>query len=122
MSARTLRVNESIQRELSGLLRKNHQSEAVAITIAGVEVKADFSEARIFVSVTGDAALAADRLRWLADHAAEFRFALGRLVLLRRSPALVFELDTATARGNHLLGLLDALAAGKPAGDPRPAP
>jgi ribosome-binding factor A len=122
MSARTLRVNESLQRELSGFLRKSYQSEAVAITIAGVDVKADFSEARVFVAVTGDAALAEDRLRWLRERAPELRFALSRLVLLRRSPALVFELDTATARGNRLLGLLDSLAPGKPSGEPPAAP
>ena len=113
-TARTLRLNELLQRELSGFLHANreYQSEAVAITIAGVDVKADFSEARVFVAVTGDAKLAEDRLRWLRERACpSFRFALSRLVLLRRSPALVFELDTATARGNRLLGLLDEIAA-----------
>ena len=47
MSTRTLRVNELLQRELSDILRKQYQEEAVAITITGVQVSPDLHEGRV---------------------------------------------------------------------------
>ncbi len=110
MSTRTLRVNELLQRELSGLLRREYQVEATAITVIGVEVTPDLAEGRVFVAVTGDEARAEDRLRWLRRHAAELRFGLGRRVELRHIPVLSYVLDTATARGNQVLSVLDEIA------------
>ena len=54
MSNRTVRVNELVQREISDILRKHYQSEAVTITISEVRVSPDLRDARVFVSVVGD--------------------------------------------------------------------
>ena len=47
MSNRTLRVNELIQREMSAILRKRYQAEALPITIASIEVTPDLLEAKV---------------------------------------------------------------------------
>ena len=124
-STRTLRLNELIQRELSALLRKDYQTEAAVITITGVEVAQDLKASRVLVAVTGDEALQENRLRWLTAHAKEFRFALSRVLILRQMPVLTFIADTATARGNRILGLLDDIAAKEKAAaavQPPPSP
>jgi ribosome-binding factor A len=110
-STRILRLNELIQRELSALLRKDYQTEAASITITGVEIAQDLKAGRVLVAVTGDDEQLENRLRWLAAHAKEFRFALGRVLVLRHMPVFTFIADTATARGNRILGLLDEIAA-----------
>jgi ribosome-binding factor A len=121
MSTRTLRVNELLQRELSDILRQQYRDEAVAITITGVQVSPDIHEAKVFIAVTGDDDLTADRLRWLKHHSKEFRFELGRRIILKYMPAFTYALDSSTSRGNRILSVLDDIAlkdAAKPAAPP----
>jgi len=59
MSTRTVRVNELVQREISEILRRNYQSEAVTLTVTEVRVSPDLRDARVFVSVLGDGEAAA---------------------------------------------------------------
>jgi ribosome-binding factor A len=110
-TARTLRLNELLQRELSGLLRREHQTEAVVITITSVDVAPDLKSCNVFVAVTGDEKMIEDRLRWLRRHAPAFRAALSRRIVLQHLPALTFVADTSTPRGNRILAVLDEIAA-----------
>ncbi|RRJ95423.1 ribosome-binding factor A [Opitutaceae bacterium TAV4] len=121
MSTRQLRVNELIQRELSGILRKRYQEEAALITISGVSVTPDTREGKVFVSVTGDADFAQQKLRWLRKHAQELRFELGRTIVLKHMPVLTYQLDIATDRGNRILDLLDQIAGEEKSKTPPPA-
>ena len=109
MSNRTLRVNELIQRELSDILHKRYQAEAIAITITAVEVAPDLHDGKVFISVTGSAKEAEDKLRWLRKTGNELRFELGRRIVLKFMPKFTFALDTATARGNRILEVLDEI-------------
>lgn len=111
MSNRILRVNELVQRELSDILRKRYQTEAVAITITGVHISPDLHDGKVFVAITGDAEQTAENLRWLKNHAKELRFELGRRIVLKFTPLLTYELDESTARGNRVLELLDDIEA-----------
>jgi ribosome-binding factor A len=117
MSNRTLRVNELIQRELSDILRKKYQAEAVTITITGVQVTPDLKEGTVYLAVTGSEAEAAQKLKWMAANSQAFRFELGRRIVLKFMPHFVYKLDHSTARGNRILELLDEIAAKEP---PRP--
>jgi ribosome-binding factor A len=114
-TARTLRLNELLHRELSALLHSEYQAESVAVTIGGVDVAPDLSGCRVYVAVTGDDDLAADRLRWLRRRAGALRSALSRRIVLKHLPALTFELDSATQRGNRILAVLDEIVAKEPA-------
>lgn len=111
MSNRTVRVNELVQRELSEILRKRHQSEGAAITITGVQVSPDLHDGKIFLAVTGDDNFAQQKLRWFRDVLPQLKQELGRRIVLKWMPAFVVVLDESTARGNRLLQIMDEISA-----------
>jgi ribosome-binding factor A len=110
MSNRTLRVNELLQREISDILRKRYQSEAVAITISEVRVSPDLREGRVFVSVVGDDATVEQKLKWLRSRAAQIREEVGQRIVLKFLPRFDYVLDTSVARGTRILQMLDEIA------------
>jgi ribosome-binding factor A len=121
MSNRTLRVNELVQRELSAILRKHYQSEAVAITISTVRVSPDLHDGRVFISVIGDEETATQKLRWLRSKAPEIREEIGRRIVLKFLPKFEYQLDEAAVRGARILQVMDEIEhpRGKP-GAPKP--
>ncbi|MEO7414624.1 MAG: 30S ribosome-binding factor RbfA [Opitutaceae bacterium] len=119
MSTRMIRVNELVQRELSAILRKNYQSEAVAITITQVRVSPDLHDARVFISVVGGDEVAEQKLRWLRTKATEIRQEIGRRIVLKFLPKFEYRIDESTAHSVRMLQLLDEIA---PAAEPDPKP
>ena len=109
MSNRTVRVNELIQREISDILRKRYQSEAVAVTITEVRVSPDLRDARVFVSVIGSEELADEKLRWLRSRAAEIREEVSRRIVLKYLPKFEYILDHSAIKGARILNLLDEI-------------
>lgn len=109
MSNRTVRVNELVQREISDILRKRYQSEAVAITISEVRVSPDLRDARVFVAVVGDTEQAEAKLRWLRSKAGEIREEVGRRIVLKYLPKFEYLLDNSAARGARILQVLDEI-------------
>jgi ribosome-binding factor A len=109
MSNRTVRVNELLQREISDILRKRHQSEAVAVTITEVRVSPDLRDARVFVSVVGDEAMAEQKLRWLRAKAPEIREEVARRIVLKFLPKFEYILDHSAIRGARILQVLDEI-------------
>lgn len=121
MSNRTIRVNELVQRELSDILHRHYQSEAVAITITEVRVSPDLHEGKVFVSVLGDEETAQQKLRWLRTKAVEIRHELGRRIVLKFLPKFDYVLDESVIRGARLTKLIDDLGP-LPADLPPPTP
>lgn len=119
MSNRTLRVNELVQREISDILRKKYQSEAVAITITEVRVAPDLRDARVFVSVVGSKEFAEEKLEWLRSKAVDIREEVARRIVLKYLPKFEYLLDRSAVRGARILQVLDEIEHPKPKG---PAP
>jgi ribosome-binding factor A len=117
MSNRTLRVNELVQREISDILRKRYQSEAVAITITEVRVAPDLRDARVFVSIVGSADFAEEKLLWLRGKAAEIREEVGRRIILKYLPKFEYLLDKSAIRGARILQVMDEIEHPKPKGE-----
>lgn len=109
MSNRTIRVNELVQRELSDILHRHYQSEAVAITITDVKVSPDLHDARVYISVLGDADTAENKLRWLRTCAVEIRQELARRIVLKFLPKFEYVLDASVVRGERVAKLIDEL-------------
>ena len=109
MSNRTVRVNELVQREISDILRKRYQSEAVAITITEVRVSPDLRDARVFVSVVGSEDDADEKLKWLRAHASAIREEVGRRIVLKYLPKFAYVLDKSAIRGARILQVLDEI-------------
>ena len=114
MSNRTVRVNELVQREISAILRKRYQSEAVAITIAEVRVSPDLRDARVFVSIVGSDDVVEQKLRWLRSKAPEIREEVGRQIVLKYLPRFEYVLDQSAVRGARILEVLDEIEHPRP--------
>jgi ribosome-binding factor A len=114
MSNRTVRVNELVQREISDILRKRYQSEAVAITITEVRVSPDLRDARVFVSVVGTEEQADEKLAWLRSKASEIREEVGRRIVLKYLPKFDYVLDKSAIRGARILQVLDEIEHPRP--------
>jgi ribosome-binding factor A len=110
MSNRMIRVNELVQRELSAILRKNYQREAVAITITQVRVSPDLHDARVFISVVGNDDFVVEKLRWLRTKATEIRQEIGRRIVLKFLPKFEYRIDESTGHSVRMLQLLDEIA------------
>jgi len=113
MSSRTLRLNELVQRELSEILRRDYQSESVALTITEVRVSPDLRDARVFVAVVGNDDTATEKLRWLRRKAPAIRKEMGRRIILKYLPKFEYMLDRTTVRANRVLGLIDEIEGGE---------
>ncbi len=107
MSSRTLRVNELIQRELGDILRQHYRDEAVSVTVTEVRVSPDLREARVFVSVIGDAEEAQTKMRWLRKQSRAIRMELGKRIVLKYLPNLEYVFDNSAERGTRIVQLLE---------------
>ena len=116
MSNRLLRVNELMQREISAFLHKRYSSEAVGITISGVEITGDLREAKIFYTVVGGEQENAKAKKWLRSKLSEIRSMVAKNVVIRHVPLLTFHHDNSASRALRIEGLLDEIGGGeKPA-------
>lgn len=122
MSNRTVRVNELVQRELSDILHRLYQSEAVAITITDVKVSPDLHDARVLISVLGSEEVAEQKLRWLRTKATEIRQELARRIVLKFLPKFEYSLDKSVGRVERITRLLDQLPPELPVEPPKDAP
>lgn len=109
MSNRTVRIAELVQRELGEYLHTRYRSEAVTITVTGVEVAPDLKTGQIFFGIIGDAEQIEERMAWVQSKRAEWRRELAKRVPIKHSPAWELHLDHAAERGSRILSLLDDL-------------
>ncbi|GAB5560537.1 MAG: 30S ribosome-binding factor RbfA [Synoicihabitans sp.] len=109
MSNRTIRIAELVQRELGSYLHTRYKSEAVTITVAGVQVAPDLKTGKIFFSILGDEEMVNDRFRWLLRKRSEFRRELAQRIQIKHAPDWVFLMDEAVERGNRVLEILDQI-------------
>lgn len=117
MSNRTVRVNELLQREISDILRKRYQNEAVTVTISEVRVSPDLRDARVFVSIVGSDELVQEKLRWLRNQSVAIREELSRRIVLKYLPKLQYVIDSAAVRGSRILQMLDQIEPAPPTED-----
>lgn len=109
MSNRTIRINELLQREISDILRKNYQSEAVAITVNEVRVAPDLRDARVFVGIIGNEEVREEKFKWLRRQAPAIREEVSRRVVLKYLPKFEYFLDETTPRAVKVLQMLDEI-------------
>ena len=107
-SNRIGRINEEIQRELSGQLRHLKDprvSQVGMVSITRVDTTSDLRYARVYVSVL-DKNQEKDVLKGLTSAAGFLRRELGRTLQLRYTPELQFIGDDSIQNGAHILELL----------------
>jgi len=114
LSNRTVRINELIQRELNGILRRQYQTEAVAITVTEVRISTDLRDGKVFVAIIGNDDVVLRRMAWLRRQAREIREELARRITLKFLPKLVYAIDETTPRSAKVLQMLDDMVRENP--------
>lgn len=94
MSVRSERVASLIKEEVSTIVQRNFTMEQAGfLTVTDVEMSADLKNARIYVSVFGDAPRKERTLALLEEQKGFIRSALGRAIRLKFTPSITFLLD-----------------------------
>src|SRR5690554_6062068 len=91
---RVSRVGEQIKKELSLLLQNEFKDPRLGfITVTGVDVTNDFSQASVYLSVLGNDEQKTASLEALARGKGFLRSELGKRIRLRHVPELLFKFD-----------------------------
>ncbi|GAB6988959.1 30S ribosome-binding factor RbfA [Paenibacillus pini] len=108
---RTGRVGEQIKKELSQLIQSELKDPRIGfLTITGVEVTNDLSQAKIYISVLGDVEQKENSLKALDKANGFLRSELGKRIRLRHTPVLIFKFDESVAYGSHIEKLLGEIS------------
>jgi ribosome-binding factor A len=101
------RVGEQIKKELSVLIQSELKDPRIGfVTVTGVEVPNDLSQAKVYLSVLGDEEQKKNTLSALDKANGYLRSELGKRVRLRHTPELIFKFDESIAYGSHIEKLL----------------
>jgi ribosome-binding factor A len=111
-SQRAQRVAEQIQRELAALLREEVKDPRVGrVTITAVEVSADLSHAKVFVTHLAGREHADEAVRALQHTAGFLRSGLSHRMQLYSVPELHFAYDDSIESGMRISQLIDEAVA-----------
>ena len=114
-SQRLKRMGDTVQRELSELIRQELKDPRLGglVTISAVKVSPDLGYAEVYVTVMGrelgdDQSEVANKetLDVLNNAAGFLRHELGRRIKTRVTPRLRFHYDKTNAYGNYMFGLI----------------
>jgi len=109
MSLRAQRVAEEIRRVISERLIRGFKTPFPSlVTISGVEVNADLTQAKIFYSVFGEASDMVAARKILESEKRNMRQEVGRKIRLRLTPELFFVLDESAKEAARISELLNA--------------
>lgn len=123
------RVNALLRREIAEavpVVMLNEGVDCAAITVTQVRVARNLRNATVFVSILGHVRERQAMIRKLAHRHVAFQRLINRDMKLKYTPVLQFTLDESIEKGDHVLGVLNRLAAANPAlaaaEDPAAAP
>ena len=109
-SNRINRINEEIQKELSGLIRnlKDPRIQNTMISITRVETTPDLRYTKVYVSFL-QSEKADEAMKGLKSAAGYLRRQLGQNLQLRYAPQIVWALDDSITYGAKMLKLINSL-------------
>ncbi len=111
MKRRSRQVGRQIQETLGVVLEREVRDPRLdLVTVTDVQVTDDLRQARVFFSVLEEERQG-DALRALQKATGFLRHELGARLNLRYTPTLIFTLDRSVAHAQHLLNVLDKIAA-----------
>ncbi|WP_028561390.1 30S ribosome-binding factor RbfA [Paenibacillus pinihumi] len=104
------RVGEQIKKELSLIIQQELKDPRIGfITVTGVEVTSDLSQAKVFLSVLGSEEQKEETLKALGKGTGFIRSELGKRMKLRHTPVLIFKFDGSIEYGSHIEALLEQI-------------
>ena len=120
MSRRVDRINGLLRQELSRLVSRQINDPRITgvVTITQVQTSSDLRNARVFVSVLGDAATKNNTLKGIQSASTYLRHELKGKLSLRYVPFMKFELDESIEDADNLLRMMDQLKEIPPGDEP----
>lgn len=109
MKNRLDRVNESIKRELSALVRREITFQAKLVTVQEVDIAPDLRSAHVYIGVIGAPEEQHAAMAQLHDARHRLQKEISKRVILKFTPHLHFKLDETGVRGDRVLQILDDL-------------
>lgn len=107
---RMQRVNALVKRELSNLIRQHLPVEDYGvISVTEVDVAKDLKIANVYVSAVGTTPQTENVIPSLAKIRRTLQHELGRKVVMKYTPHLLFKQDAGLERGQHIVELLNEL-------------
>ena len=104
------RVGERIKKELSQILQSELKDPRIGfVTVTGVEVTNDLSQATVYLSVLGSDEQKEETLKALGRGQGFIRSEIGRRIRLRHTPELIFKFDTSIEYGSRIEKLLQQI-------------
>ncbi|GIP43783.1 ribosome-binding factor A [Paenibacillus sp. J45TS6] len=104
---RTGRVSEQIKKEISILIQTELKDPRIGfVTVTGVDLTNDLSQAKIYLSVFGDDEQKNNSLKALDKANGFLRSELGKRIKLRHVPELIFKIDESIEYGSRIEKLL----------------
>lgn len=104
---RTGRVGEQIKKELSQIIQSEFKDPRIGfVTITGVDVTNDLSQAKVYLSVMGTEEQKDESLKTLLRASGFLRSELAKKIRLRVVPELLFRFDTSIDYGTRIEKLL----------------
>ncbi|MFS1513156.1 30S ribosome-binding factor RbfA [Chengkuizengella sp. SCS-71B] len=101
------RIGEQIKKELSLILQTDIKDPRVGfVTVTGVEVTNDLSQAKVYLSIFGSEKEKNDSLQGLSKASGYIRSELGKRIRLRHIPELIFKIDSSIEYGNRIEEML----------------
>jgi len=115
MKYRKDRLEELIKRIVSDIIFREVKDPRIGfITVTGVELNKDFSEARIGVSILGDSTEVRKSMEGIRSSSGFVQRLLGKELKIRNLPSVYFYLDKSVEEGvnmvnkiNNLPGVID---------------
>lgn len=109
MSRRNDRVNELLRAEISYVLSRHIKDPRLTgvISVTQVTTSGDLRNARVLLSVMGDAAAKAAAMEGIQSAATFLRRELRDRITLRYTPFLSFALDDTLEEADHILRVMD---------------
>ena len=104
---RVEKLQELIKQEMGKMLLKELKDPRIGfVTVTDVEMTGDLREAKIYVSIMGDAEQVKSSLEGLNSALGFIRREIGQRVRLRFTPEISFALDTSLDYGDHIQKIL----------------
>jgi ribosome-binding factor A len=109
-SHRHERVRELLKRAIGEAIRREIPvSEAGLVTVNDVELGGDLRNARVFISILGNAGQQKHGLTLLQKNRARLQGLVAKEVILKYTPHLRFVVDDSVERGNRVLQIIEEL-------------
>lgn len=96
-----------MKKELGEIIGRKIKDPRIGfVTVTDVQVTGDLQQAKVFISVLGDADQKENTLKGLAKAKGFIRSEIGQRIRLRKTPEITFEFDESMDYGNRIDSLL----------------